>query len=315
MQAEVMEVDPGYSPMAAKGHTENHARTARLEKMIGLVLVVLFALFITQVVIGVVLAKKVDDFMASVEKMTSPDGAAEFLAETASTMMLGNPDGSISAYIQDMTEKDWGNTANTVLPLAQYVRDNMKKASAGIKCSNNYVTETCPDPGTSVPPFGSFPYTCSNGAGSRECRCTNIPAGATACAAGYWKADCTPDVNAECKMRDYSDIAAAVASILEKGATLKSVIPERDIGTAAMSQGLLRLDWIANWAGKQGGVEGVASYKTLAKQCKSLVSNVRAVEWSGSFTSAEGEIKTWSARDEVNDITDWVSKFCNALES
>jgi len=325
-------MDPGYAAIEAGQKMDG--RTSRLEKMMCLQMAVLLGLFITQVVIGVVLSAKVDDFMAKVddfmteangfmasaddslaqvEKVITPSSAATLISQTASTMILGNPNGSVAAWLQDLTENDWGMLASKSLPLAEYIRDAMKAGAAGKSCSGAQWA-TCPD--SVLPSFSVHPSMCANGNGLRDCICLMGDPSNGLCIAGQWRQDCAPAEEAkECVMNGISDGAAAVASVLSKATVLQRVTPEKDIGEAAMSQGLLRLNWMVNWTGKQGGQEGVSGIKTLAKQCKSFVNNVLAVSWTGAFTDVEGQSKTWDAQSEVQDVTGWASAFCNALDS
>jgi len=254
------------------------------------------------------------------QTITNPSSAASLVSGTVSAMMLGNPDGSLAAYLQDMTENDYAGIASTVQPLSNYIRDAMKIATAGKDCDPTYVMGVCPDRGGSYYQWWTSP--CMTGAVGEYRTCSCYSPGAydpstwtTPCSPGGWRQDCTPDEPKDCVMEKISNVAAVVSSVLDKAKTLEKVTPENDIGNPAMSNGLLRMNWLANWTMAQGGTKGVQAYQTLSKQCKSLVANVLKVQWMGAYIDTQGTAKSWNVQNTVTKVTDWVTMFCNALDN
>jgi hypothetical protein len=203
------------------------------------------------------------------------------LQDTSSAFFLGAVNGTLSTFVLDTLQTDFASVAYPIANLATQLANAFQERQSQPQCTE-YVQ--CTDNGTIQCPTGKTMY-CES---EEVVNCGNCPYG------------------------KHLELTSLIASVASRIANVGVVEPMSTNNTAALSDGLLRLNSVLTWVGNQGDVDGWAE---AAQECDTFAENVQNVNWAGNYTGADGSSQAWDVNSNVAAVVQQVRTWCPIVAS
>ena len=208
--------------------------------------------------------------------------AYNLVSATAGDFFLGSDSGTIAYFFANQFAADFLGLANnaTVLADAAFAEFRNSTTPTYVPCSNATRGQR---------------VDCPSGV-DRHCPWDN--------SSQYVTCD---DVPGEYVMTGASAVKAAVKPVASHWRNVGVPVDER---AAAFSATVLRMDKLVDWVGAQ---TRVADWKRVGAACQQFTSQMRAIDWRGSFINGNAVFTPWNGNEGVHTVARAADNICRRL--